>query len=162
MIFYSELFKYTFLILRPPRCTIIDGDINEFMELTRQEPHLWLRNTAYLTAIANGADQILEADCRLVSTNALSVLNFTSTSGSGLMYNSTLHFNPYEHFGAWATVPRARRHTSRAENNSRLYYVRDFPSVYVVHGLSDLSDDLTVRDVDTSMKKQKGLRYGTI
>ena len=71
------------------------------------------------------------------------------------MYNDTVVFNPYAHFGAWEAEPRAHKGhalgTGRAsEANSRVYYVREYDSVLVKHGLSDKSDDVVVEGGDAS------------
>ena len=98
------------------------------------------RNLAYLTAIQGGADHVLDADCSLPWAQQIDQLHFQTEPDQGLLYNSTLLFNPYAHFGAWAVVPKALV-TAGKVNNSRSYYVRDFSRVLVKHGLSDRSHD---------------------
>ncbi|KAK7498723.1 hypothetical protein BaRGS_00010100 [Batillaria attramentaria] len=111
--------------------------------LSSDGQRLWRRNLAHLTAISRGANTIFDGDCSVFTSDALRVLAFNSTTASGLMYNETRLFNPYEHFGAWAVVPRALHDSSLASaRNSRLYYVRDFSKVYIRHGLNEWSGDI--------------------
>ena len=96
-----------------------------------------LKNAAYLTAILRGVRHLLDTDCSL---SAVHVLHVTRPSRHGLLYNDTRLFNPYAHFGAWASVPRAVS-AGGHPNNSKTYYIRDFHSVAVKHALSDTSRD---------------------
>ena len=96
-----------------------------------------LKNAAYLTAILRGARHILDTDCSL---SAVHVLHVTRPSRHGLLYNDTRLFNPYAHFGAWASVPRAVSAGGHL-NNSRTYYIRDFFTVPVRHMLTEKSSD---------------------
>ncbi|XP_070185371.1 uncharacterized protein [Littorina saxatilis] len=103
---------------------------------------LLLKNLAYLTAISGGADVILDADCMTSLSEAVRTLSFRADRERGLMYNETLLFNPYSHFGAWAGLPRAVGGANGMIDNSRFYYIRDFDRVLVKHGLSDISKDI--------------------
>ncbi|KAK7477589.1 hypothetical protein BaRGS_00031137 [Batillaria attramentaria] len=117
---------------KPPVCLKLEVQENITQHhMTTEEERLWKRNAAYLTAISHKALQIFDADCRTASANALRVLGFKSTTASGLMYNGTLHFNPYRHFGAWGVVPYALHNISLdREANSRLFDPSS-PPVYV-------------------------------
>ncbi|KAK7091539.1 uncharacterized protein [Littorina saxatilis] len=101
-----------------------------------------LKNLAYLTAINGGADVILDADCMTSLSEAVRILSFPGDRDRGLMYNETLLFNPYSHFGAWAGIPHAVGGDSALIKNSRRYYIRDFDRVLVKHGLTDTSKDI--------------------
>lgn len=143
---------------RPPTCIIPQLQNNVTKYLTKDGLHLRRRNVAYLAAVARGARQILDADCKSFTPNALRVLGFQSTNARGLMYNTTRHFNPYAHFGAWSAVPRALYDSSGVvARNSRLYYVRDFSRVYVKHGLSEESEDIVW--LDTAEGKSTTCRF---
>ena len=96
-----------------------------------------LKNAAYLMAILGGARHLLDTDCSL---SAVNVLHVTRPSRHGLLYNDTRLFNPYAHFGAWASVPRAVSVCGHLKN-SKTYYIRDFHNVPVGHMLSEKSSD---------------------
>ena len=102
-----------------------------------------LKNAAYLAAILRGGRLLLDTDCSLSAAQALNVLHVTGASQHGLVYNDTRLFNPYAHFGAWASVPWAAGSTGPL-NNSRTYYIRDLHRVPVKHALSDKSRDAVV------------------
>ena len=149
----------TCTVLRPgPSLTGPGGRQGEAAAGEEERPHaaLW-KNLAYLTAVSHGARFLLDADCSVPLSEAVKTLQSQPRKDYGLMYNETLLFNPYAHFEAWATVPRAFAGGKKAvgHNNSRLYYVRDFDSVLVKHGLSDESQDMVVRSGAPS-----GTRYG--
>lgn len=132
-----------------PLCTVF----NPAPPATRKKPSplekvAWQLNKAYLWAITQGAEQLLDSDCLAASSDALQILSLDSTTATGLLYNATRHFNPYEHFGAWGAVSRAR-HESRnftSSWNSRQYVLRDFTNVLVKHGLSDGAHDMVQRE----------------
>ena len=108
------------------------------------------RNLAYLAAVTHGARLLLDADCSAPLAEAARVLQGRPLRDTGLLYNQTLLFNPYAHFGAWSAAPRAVGEGSGGRDrgwgslagNSRLYFVRDFDNVLVRHALSDRSDDV--------------------
>ena len=137
---------------RSPTCTVLRLDPN----VTGQgwepaAPHALWKNLAYLTAVSRGARFLLDADCSVLLSEAVNLLQGRPSKEHGLMYNETLLFNPYAHFGAWATGPRASQSAGGGEvreagrdSNVRLYHVRDFDSVLVKHGVSDASPDLVV------------------
>ncbi|XP_076466180.1 uncharacterized protein LOC143297648 [Babylonia areolata] len=105
---------------------------------------VWRWTDAVIIAIARGADRVVEADCSVPLTEAVEVMQGQGHDQNyGLMYNDTLLFNPYAHFGAWALAPRAALHTEMW-NNSRMYYVRDFSKVPIQHAVSDQSQDAVV------------------
>ena len=128
----------------PPTCLTLTLDPDFTRGRKEGQKRMLGQNLAYLTAIAGGALRILDATCSVSLTEAVQTLQLLPVVDHGIMYNETLLFNPYAHFGAWAAVPRSLGDQYRAEN-SRLYYIRDFKDVLVKHGLSDASRDVLVR-----------------
>lgn len=122
-------------LCREPLCTIIIPDQQVTNGLNLEGRQIYWQNVAYLRAISKGAVQILEADCRINSTNASRVLTFQSTELYGLLYNSTRHFDPHQYFDAGMTNVRNSLQSDRDENVSRIFYLRNLSRVYVLHGI---------------------------
>lgn len=114
--------------------------------LTLEGRQLYWLNVAYLRAISQGAVQILEADCRIISTNAPSVLTFENTEFYGLLYNSTRHFDPHQYYDAWETNARNPLQSDVSENVSRIHYLRTLSRVYVLRGMHHLTADSQVEN----------------
>ncbi|XP_070197181.1 uncharacterized protein [Littorina saxatilis] len=126
-----------------PSCVTLEPDSNR--TVFRHEGAAWWKNLAYLAALSHGAQLILDADCSVSLAEAVTVLKFSpAEKDHGMMYNETLLFNPYAHFGAWAAAPRAASGSSGGRlNNSHLYFIRDFDhNVVVKHALSEASQDI--------------------
>ncbi|KAL8584499.1 hypothetical protein ACOMHN_016820 [Nucella lapillus] len=134
-----------------PTCTYLSPDLGRPKDsasaplpTSEQSPRGFRKNLAYLAAISQGAQQILDTDCATSLKTVTQTLRFSPNIDHGLMYNESFLFNPYAHFGAWAIVPRALSERARAQAgpNPWKYYVRDFAgNVLVKHGVSEASRD---------------------
>ena len=128
-----------------PTCMTLTLEPDLTQGITEEQKRVLGKNLVYLTAVSGGALRILEADCSVSLDRAVQTLQIQPGKDYGLMYNETLLFNPYTHFGAWAAVPRAVGGQDGTDN-ARLYYIRNFDAVLVKHGLSETSQDVIVRD----------------
>ncbi|XP_076446047.1 uncharacterized protein LOC143283696 [Babylonia areolata] len=143
----------------PPACTYLPPVMNVKGKKTAtpEKPLtvVFRKNLAYLAAISSGAEYLLDVDCTMTLKNAIGKLRFPPHMDHGPMYNESLWFNAYAHFGAWAVVPRVLSGgEKRPSPNSRMYFVRDFDgNVLVKHGVSDTSPDAAPLDGGTSGTK---------
>ncbi|KAL8601132.1 hypothetical protein ACOMHN_002939 [Nucella lapillus] len=118
----------------------LPADLKDVRDVWLDPQQEWVKRDAFLAVISQGAAQILETDCSLPVREVVQLMEEQTRRRHGMMYNETLLFNPYAHFGAWALAPRAALATG-LWNNSQLFHVREFSRVFLRHVLSHQSPD---------------------
>ncbi|KAK0060427.1 hypothetical protein Bpfe_010261, partial [Biomphalaria pfeifferi] len=107
----------------------------------------------YLLAMVNGAKVIADASCDVPIRDMENTFGVSEDKSSGLWYNTTSAFNPFEHWGLTNTYPQEYEllNMSTPSVNSHVMYVSDLSSMTIKQGVA-ISKKTCVTNLDNPEK----------